>query len=203
MAQAATDERIAAGARRAIERYGWRKLTLARVAEEAGISRMTLHRRRLGRDELVSMLAREYAESFRAALWPAVTARGTGYERLARALGAVCTVTEEHLAFLRALDEETDTRLFHERAGVVRSRDPYLAPLERLLEDGIRDGSVRRVRVTETATTLVNAVDRTYRHLRTAHGWSPARARRALLDLCLRGLAPEPPAAARGRSRLR
>jgi AcrR family transcriptional regulator len=190
MAQAATEERIAKGARRAIERYGWQGATMARIAEEAGVSRMTLHRRGVGREEIVSMLAREYAESFLAALAPAVTGRGRGFARLERALAAICAVTEEHLGFLRGLDEETDTRLFHERAREVRSRDPFVASLERLLEDGIRDGSVRPVRVTETATTLVNAVDRTYRHLRTAHGWSPTRARKALLDVCLRGLAP-------------
>ena len=30
---------------------------------------------------------------------------------------------------------------------------------------------------------LVNAVDRTYRHLRRAHDWDPERSRDALIDL--------------------
>jgi AcrR family transcriptional regulator len=38
------DERAVSGARRAIERHGWRRATMERIAAEAGLSRMTLHR---------------------------------------------------------------------------------------------------------------------------------------------------------------
>ena len=42
----------------------------------------------------------------------------------------------------------------------------------------------------ETATVLVNAVDRTYRHLRRAHDWDSIRSREVLIELLLRGLLP-------------
>ena len=61
--------------------------------------------------------------------------------------------------------------------------------LERLLTEGIRDGSIRNVPVAETATLLVNVADRTYRHLRIAHGWSPTKSRTELLALLARGVA--------------
>ncbi len=115
-----------------------------------------------------------------------------GRERLRAALGAVCEVTERHLAFLAGLDDEADSQLFHERVGEVRSREAYVSPLERLIEDGIADGSIRSVDVTETATLVVNTVDRTYRHLRAAHDWSTERVREPLLDLVVHGLAAEP-----------
>jgi len=185
-----TEQRVVAGARRAIEAGGWQAATLTRIASEAGISRMTLHRRGLGRDEIFGLLARDYEDAFRAALWPAVTGRGTGAERLEATLIAVCDVTEDHLAFLAALDEESDRRFFHEAGDEVRSREGYIGPIERLLADGVSDGSIKPVEVEETATVLVNAVDRTYRHLRRAHDWGPLRSREVMIELLLRGLLP-------------
>jgi AcrR family transcriptional regulator len=185
-----TEQRVVEGARRAIAAGGWQAATLTRIAEEAGLSRMTLHRRGLGREEIFALLARDYEEAFRAALWPAVTGRGTGAERLEEMLVAVCEVTEDHLAFLAALDEESDRRFFHESDDEVRSREGYINPIERLLADGIADGSIRQLEVEETATVLVNAVDRTYRHLRRAHDWDPMRSRDVLIELVLRGLLP-------------
>ena len=131
------------GARRAIATGGWQSATLTRIAEEAGVSRMTLHRRGLGRDEIFALLARDYEEAFRAALWPTVTGKGTGAERLEAMLVAVCEVTEDHLDFLAALDEEADRRFFHESDDEVHSREGYINPIERLLADGIADGSLR------------------------------------------------------------
>lgn len=187
----AQEQRVVEGARRAIALHGWQGATLARIAEEARLSRMTLYRRGLGREEILALLVDAYERDFRESLEPAVAGRGTGLRRLRRALLSVCEVTERHLAFLRGLDEETDQRFFHERAAEVRSRAAYVSPFERVLEEGMRDGSIRRVDVRETSTLLVNAVDRTYRHLRIAHGWPPARARRALLDLLARGVAKD------------
>jgi AcrR family transcriptional regulator len=185
-----TEQRVVEGARRAIAAGGWQAATLTRIAEEAGLSRMTLHRRGLGREEIFALLARDYEEAFRAALWPAVTGRGTGAERLEAMLVAVCEVTEDHLSFLAALDEESDRRFFHESDDEVHSRDGYIDPIERLLADGMADGSIRQVNLEETATVLVNAVDRTYRHLRRAHDWDPVRSREVLIELVLRGLLP-------------
>jgi AcrR family transcriptional regulator len=185
--------RVATGAQRAIAQHGWQGATLERIAEAAGLSRMTLHRRGLGREEIFALLARDYERDFRETLEPALAGGGTALERLQRALRAICDVTERHLPFLRGLDDEADTRLFHERERRVRSRPGYVDALERLLAEGIRDGSVRSVPVAETATLLVNATDRTYRHLRTAHGWSPTRARTELLTLLARGVAADGP----------
>jgi AcrR family transcriptional regulator len=183
--------RVAAGAQRAIAEHGWQGATLERIAEAAGLSRMTLHRRGLGREEIFGLLARNYERDFRETLEPALAGQDSALERLHRALRAVCDVTERHLAFLRGLDDEADTRLFHERERGVRSRPAYVGALERLLAEGIRDGSIRSVPIAETATLLVNAADRTYRHLRIAHGWSPSRARTELLALLARGVAAD------------
>src|SRR5919198_65713 len=51
------DEGLLEGAHRAIERYGWQQATLERIAAEAGVSRMTLHRRGVTREGLLGALA--------------------------------------------------------------------------------------------------------------------------------------------------
>ena len=190
----ATDDvttRVTAGAQRAVATHGWQGATLERIAEASGLSRMTLHRRGLGRDEIFALLASDYERDFRETLVPALASGGTALERLHRALRAICDVAERHLPFLRGLDDEADTRLFHERDSRVRSRPGYVDGLEQLLTEGIADGSIRDVPVAETATLLVNAADRTYRHLRIAHGWSPRRSRTGLLALLARGVASD------------
>jgi AcrR family transcriptional regulator len=187
--------RVIEGAGRAIERYGWRGSTLERIAGESGLSRMTLHRHGLGRDEIFALLGRAYERDFRTAVADACSKPRQASERLRGGLRAVCDTSERHLGFLAGLDEEADTRLFHD-AG--RSRSGFIAPIETVLRDGIADGSFRRVPIATTATLLVNAADRTYRHLRLAHRWTPARSRSAI-DLLVAGLtASPPPAGSRG-----
>lgn len=184
MREETVERRVVAGAHRAVERWGWRHATLERIARESGLSRMTLHRHGLGRDEIFALLGRAYEDDVRASVARACAVDRPAGVRLRRGLAAVCAATERHLAFLRGLDEEADTRLFHEGG---RSRAGYVSPIEDVLRAGIRDGSFRRVGVAETATLLVNAADRTYRHLRGAHGWSPARAR-GPIELLVRGI---------------
>jgi AcrR family transcriptional regulator len=75
------------GAHRAIERWGWREATLERIATEAGVSRMTLHRHGITRDGLLGALSERLEDAYRSAMWPALTAPGSGRERLEQALG--------------------------------------------------------------------------------------------------------------------
>ena len=51
------DQSLLEGAHRAIERWGWREATLERIATEAGVSRMTLHRRGITREGLLGALS--------------------------------------------------------------------------------------------------------------------------------------------------
>ena len=67
--------RVVAGAHAAVAEYGWAGATLARIAEEAGVSRMTLHRHRLGREEIFQLLARAYEDDFQMSLAAALRNR--------------------------------------------------------------------------------------------------------------------------------
>ena len=91
------DDALLTGAHRAIERWGYREATLERIAAEAGVSRMTLHRRGVTRDGLLAGLAERLETEYRSAMWPALTARGSGRERLEQALAAYCGAVEANL----------------------------------------------------------------------------------------------------------
>ena len=177
-------------AARAFERYGYEGASLERIAAEAGITRMTLHRRGLTKEALLAQLAERATDTYRAALWPALTAPGNARERLELALAALCESAEENLALLVTLGAQRD-RVFHEDDDEALTRTVFTEPLERLLRDGQEDGSLRTTDPVERATVLFNLVGWTYIHLRTGHGWPPARARHATLDAAIHGVLPE------------
>jgi len=183
------DAEILNAGRRALRRHGWQGLTAERIAHEAGISRVTLHRRGIRKQDILDALTDRAIDAYRAALWPALTATGAGGERLAQALRALCDSAEDNLELLVALRSQTDA-IFHEPdAGETMTRGVFTEPLERLLRDGVADGSVRDVDPVETATVLFNLVGWTYIHLRTGHRWTPEHARERTVDLALHGVA--------------
>src|SRR4051794_36236064 len=174
---------------RTLARFGYHGATAERIAAEAGVSRVTLHRRGITKDTILAELAERATERYRAALWPALTAPGTGGERLTAALEALCDQTDKHLELLVAMRSQTDA-VFHEPGPEPATRSVFTEPLERLLRDGAQDGSLRSVDCTEMATVLFNLVGWTYVHLRTGHRWAPDRASRDVLSIVLDGLKP-------------
>lgn len=181
------DDRLLDATRRAFAAHGYAGATLERIAAEAGLSRVTLHRRGISKEGLMARLVAEATDDYQRTLWPALTGPGSGAERLAASLGLLCEVAERHLALIVAARSQAD-RVFHEDTPEPLTRSVFADPLERLLRDGIADGSVRAVDPAETATVLFNLVGWTYVHLRTGHGWPPARAREATLGPALHGV---------------
>src|SRR5919201_4493610 len=113
------DARILAAARQAVERHGWRDATLERIADEAGLSRMTLHRRGVTRETVLESLAQAFEAEYRGAMWPALTAPGSARERLEQALEALCDICDANLELLAALGEATRAQIFHEQGEAV------------------------------------------------------------------------------------
>jgi AcrR family transcriptional regulator len=194
--------KLLAAARTVFARYGYHGATAERIAKSAGISRVTLHRKGLTKNVLLQSLVTEATESYRSSMWPAMTADGNGRQRMNAALEALCESAERDLGLLIALRAQSDS-VFHEDGTEVLTRTVFTEPLERLLRDGIADGSLRKVDPIETATVLFNMVGWTYVHLRSDHGWAPGRAREAVIGVALCGVtAPddEPAPDALGRS---
>jgi AcrR family transcriptional regulator len=183
------DDATLTGAHRAIERWGYGQATMERIAAEAGVSRMTLHRRGVTREGLLGALAERLEDEYRAGMWPALTARGTGRERLEQALAGYCDAVEANLEVLAALAEADHNAIFHEGGPRGLSKPWFTEPIRRLLQDGAADGSLVADDPDETATLVLNLVSWTYRHLRRGHGWSAERARDGVLRIALDGVA--------------
>ena len=177
------DDSLLAAAIIALQEAGWKNLTLERVANAAGVSRVTLWRQGVTLEQIIEGLLTRLATEYREALWPTLTAQGSGWMRLTAALTALCDVAERHLPLLLA----TDT-IFHEAHDFTQTS--FTEPLVRLLHDGMSDGSIRHVDSHEMADVLFNTVCWTYVHLRERHQWTPEHIKALLLDLILKGLAP-------------
>lgn len=163
---------------------GWEGVTLERVAERAGRSRVTLWRQGITQEVLVGALLDALADDFRETMWPVLTAEGDGRERLVKGIAALCQVIDRHLPLVLASDT-----VFHQDQPGTRQVN-YLEPFVRFVRDGAADGSLHpRGKVDDVADLVFNSVAWTYTHLRGHHRWSRDRAQRMLTDLVLHGVA--------------
>lgn len=171
----------------AITRWGLNQVTLDRVAAEAGMSRATIYRRGVTREELVGTLTLEAADTYNRAMLPALAAPGTARQRLELALRALCTTADDHLHLLAGMFL-AHGEVFHQPGPEALVVDAFAEPFERLLRDGATDGTLRNLPPAITATALFNLVGWGYIHLRAAHEWNPDTTAQTLIDLVLNGL---------------
>jgi hypothetical protein len=83
--------------------------------------------------------------------------------------------------------------LFHRPGPQALTVDAFAGPFERLLRDGVVDGSLREVDPAVAATVLFNSAGWGYIHLRASHHWPPEQARAAVTDLVLGACFPAEP----------
>jgi AcrR family transcriptional regulator len=179
---------IVDAARHVLAQDGLAAATLERISAAAGVSRMTLHRRGLSKNDIMRAIAERLEADYREAMWPALVSKGTGERRLRRALESLCRVTEDNLELLGALSAASRDEIYHESGPGALTRKVFVEPLERLLLDGAADGSLASLDAEEAATVVFNVVGHTYTHLRLGHRWSAARARAGVLAVVLDGV---------------
>ena len=163
---------------------GWDGLTLERVAERAGRSRVTLWRKGISRESLIEALLRRLAEDYRDAMLPVLTAAGDARARLERAMHALCDVVDAHADLLSVSDD-----MFHRATALgnvpLKFLDPFVtgvraARAEKTLHAKGTDA--------ELADVLFNSAAWSYLHLRARHGWPAAKTRRLLFFTLLEGV---------------
>jgi len=177
--------RVLEAAIRVIGAHGWDGLNLERVADEAGLSRVTLWRQGVTRDTLAQALLGRLATDYRDSMWTVLTAAGTGRERLELALRTLCDVADRNLSLLLASDSS-----FHQAWQQSRPKVGFLSPFIRILEDGVTDGTLREIDdPVVVADTLFNAVCWPYVHLRGRHEWPAEDACNRVVELMLHGIA--------------
>jgi AcrR family transcriptional regulator len=186
------DQDLLAVAARLLEEEGWAALRLERIGQAAGVSRATVWRHGLTRRAVEQQLRAQLAADYQALMAEPLTMPGTGADRFAAALRALCQVAERNLPLLA----HTDTAFHRPDLDAAGLAVDYFAPWERILEQGHADGSLapaaepRRFAVLVTDTVLFS-----YVHLRAHHreyGWTPEAARDAVTSLVARGYLPRP-----------
>ena len=163
---------------------GWDGLTLERVAEKAGRSRVTLWRNGVSRESLLDALLRRLTEDYRDAMLPVLAASGTVRERLERSMHALCDVIDAHSQLLSVSDE-----MFHRAAAKCDLPIGFLDPFLRVLADARAAGHLNsKAKDMDLADVLFNGVAWPYLHFRVRHDWPAARARRLLFATLLDGV---------------
>lgn len=171
-----------------LDEGGIRALTITAIAERAGVSRVTLHRRGATvEDYVIAVLART-SDDLRESLWPLMTSSEPAATRLRSALTVLCDVFERHGGIMAALFD-TPTRRIPGRPDRTTSLE-FVEPFAKLLADGQADGSITCDDVLEDATLTANAVAWTYLHMRRAHGWSAEDIARRVVDMATAHLLP-------------
>lgn len=188
------EPQILDAAREAVVKHGYVGLSLERIAAEAGLSRVTLHRRGFTTEEIFDELVERGMTEQREALWPVLAAEGSGAERLRLALETILGRCEEDLDVLLAISAQSDVRRHLEGGPAAKARRITSAgrvlvdPLQVLIREGVTDGSLREVDPDAQAVLLLVSVAATYVRLRTAFGMPAKPAQQMVIDHSLRAL---------------
>jgi len=163
---------------------GWDRLTLERVAERAGRSRVTLWRNGVTRESLLDALLMRLAEGYRDAMLPVLSSSGSIRERMERTMHALCDVVDAHSQVLAVSDE-----MFHRAAEISDIPMRFLDPFLRVIADARAAGQLRDgIKDIDLADVLFNGTAWPYLHFRVRHEWPAARAKRLLVTTLLDGV---------------
>lgn len=178
------DDRLLDAAVAVLAEQGFAGLTLERVAERVGRSRVTLWRQQVTQEALVDGLLARLTRDYRDAMWPAMTEAGTGARRLRAAVTGLLDVADAHLHLLGVADDVFDraeARLRDIAGQSFRFVDPFTAAVRA----GCEDGSIPPVTTTveDSAAVIFATACWGYVHLRRRLGWPPDRARPPILAL--------------------
>jgi AcrR family transcriptional regulator len=167
----------------------WHELALDELARSAGLSRMTLHRRGISREDILTGLGELLESEYQQAALTALTSLAPAPERLGLFLRGICEIDERYLGLMEAMAQHLQL-IYHEPGeGEVLTREPFVGAIPRILQDGVSDGTlVVDGDIAETATLLFNATGWTYRHMRTGHRWPPEKAREQVVALLVAGV---------------
>jgi AcrR family transcriptional regulator len=177
------EEQVLDAAARIMDRDGLAGLSISAIAEEAGLSRVTLHRRGARLDDYLIAVLRRASDDLRASLWPVLTGPGTAEARLREALAILCEVCERHTGVMTSMYGNA-ARPLPDKPGRTTSME-FIEPFERLLRDGRLDGSLSCSDPVADATLTANAVGWTYLHMRQAHGWDAETASTRVIELAM------------------
>ena len=183
------------GAAELIAERGLADAKIDEIADSAGIPKATLYYYFSGKEEILAFLLNDMLELITGEVANAVTSPGTARERLEAAVEAQLKVMLDHPAVCRALvgDLGRATRL-PELAIALQAA--FHQPIEKLLNEGVTDGSLRQVADPGTVALgifgaiTVAGLSAAVEGLSDTPADESAQGAAALCDLLLAGLAP-------------
>jgi AcrR family transcriptional regulator len=172
-----------------IGEVGWDGLTLDRVAEHAGKSRVTLWRNGVTRESLLDGLLRQLADDYRDRMLPILVAPMTPRERFEKTMHGLCDVVDKH-AHLLSVSDDMFHRAYAAGSVPLGFLDPFLQAIREARAAGELRGPARssRNKDIELADIAFNTIAWPYLHFRVRHKWTAARARKALVATLLDGM---------------
>jgi AcrR family transcriptional regulator len=184
------DDRLLDAAVTVLEEHGQGGLTLERVAERVGRSRVTLWRQQVTQESLVDGLLARLTRDYRDAMWPALADAGSGADRLRAALTALLGVADAHLHLL-GVSDDVFARAADRMRDVAGQTFSFLDPFTAALRAGLADGTITThgAEVEDSAAALFATACWGYVHLRRRNGWAADRARTQVLAVTLSGFA--------------
>jgi len=186
---ALVDDELYRAAAAVIGEVGWDGLTLDRVAERAGKSRVTLWRNGVSRESLLDGLLRQLSDDYRDRMLPVLVAPMAPRERFEKTMYALCDVVDMHAQLLSVSDD-----MFHRAyaAGAVPLGflDPFLQAIrEARAADVFREpAAASKAKDADLADLVFNTIAWPYLHFRVRHKWTALRARKLLVATILEGL---------------
>lgn len=145
-ARAATRDAILQAASRLFTRFGPRKTTMDEVAREAGCSRATVYAHFSGKDALYRGLLEHETRSFLEQVEAAVASSDSAPRKLQEIMRATLRIYAHRPVLRGALTGNPDLALERVARPAIRTHEKQvIGLLQRVLEEGIKDGTFREL----------------------------------------------------------
>lgn len=165
------------------------------IAAATGIPRATLYYHFEGKEAVFSYMHTIVFEAFEEAVGAALKGPGNAAERLSRVIRAQIDIYAAHPLALQAL--QLDLGRAARRPEITeRSARTYVRPVAKLLEEGVIDGSLRKVaKPRAVAAALLGSITIAAETLSSTDEHAVSELHHTLMSLFLRGLAAAPESA--------
>jgi TetR/AcrR family fatty acid metabolism transcriptional regulator len=139
---------------------GFHATTIDDIAQEAGVAKGTVYLYFTSKQDIYLEALKFGIETLNAEMWAQAAAPGTCPERLRTLVLTKIAFSDEHRDFFRILISELG-QMPMEPAAVPLCRDLYYEQakiIEKVLQDGIKEGTVRKVNVRKAAFVISDLI---------------------------------------------
>jgi len=184
-----TGQEILNAARTLFIRFGYKKTTVDEIAALARVGKPTIYSRFQSKDGVYLAMVTREAEGIRARVARAAARERDVIRKAERMLDASMKAVKENPIIQRLLELDPDLVAAHMRPVAERIEEEALGMIEEVLEQGIREGRIRKLDTRLAAYTLYKIYQSyTYAGTLRPREKSPEKIRRFITDFVKHGL---------------